>query len=388
MANTIDYLLWRGDLPFSTVALCDVDLLVFSQMAYIPFDGVVPENFSSSVSLYEASDAVLEKASRYRGMDFFFWREDKTLIQLLGSCERFRNIRLTGYLNILSDEYEEQFAAVTAVLPNGNAVVAFRGTDISIVGWKEDFSMAVAESIPSQREAVRYVTRLAEGFPGKITLAGHSKGGNLAVYAYAFSPEHVRYGLSGAVNFDGPGFNEKIVGTEAVKNISREVKTILPNSSIIGMLLTHDEDFRIIESENTGIFQHDPYSWKISCSDFITVSEFTNSSQFIDATMKDWINSMPHEMREQLIDTLFTVLSSNDSKNIIDALFRHGLVPRLDKLDRESLKLFIEVTRRFNGAVTDNFRKYLSRLDQRQFFSRRPGKSLPSDSENFPKPQK
>ena len=382
MSNTIDYLQWRGDLSLNSAPLCDVDLLVFSQMAYIPFDRIVPPNFSDSVALSDASAAVIDEARHHKHGTFFFWREDESLITLLGSCERFRNVRLTGFLNILSTEQEEQFAAVTALLPDGSAVVTFRGTDISVVGWKEDFDLAVSEAIPAQREAVKYITELSKAFDGKVMLTGHSKGGNLAVFSYAFAPDSVKPQLLGARNFDGPGFNEKVISSEKLKSISSEVKTILPNSSVIGMLLGHDEDFRIIESSNYNIFQHDPYSWKVSGPDFITAEKFTNSSQLIDTTLKSWISSMPDEMRRKLIDIIFTELNSSQSSNVIEALLKTGILPRIDRLDRESAKLVIDATRRFNGAVTDTFRQFISKSNRKLFFLAKKKGDAPQESES------
>ena len=223
---------------------------------------------------------------------------------------------LTGYVNQLNTEEEKQFSAITILMPDDTMYVAYRGTDNTIVGWKEDFNMSFQALVPSQIDAAKYLANIAEKYQYKIRVGGHSKGGNLAVYAAAFCDKKIKKRIIDVYNNDGPGFQEKIIETTEYQEILPKVHTYMPQTSIIGRLLNHEERITILKSTQTGIMQHDLYTWQVLGDKFIR-DEFTNSSEFIDHTISDWLKAVSPEQREKFIDTLFEVLNATEARYFV-----------------------------------------------------------------------
>ena len=305
MTNIIDYLKWRGDLLFESVPFCDVDALILSQLSYTRMSGIVGESFlGQRTTIGEMAEIALAEKTRLKQVD-----EDEELWQAVKDSPRFRDLQLTGYVDRFDVASEKQFSAVTVLLPGNVAVVVYRGTDLTIVGWKEDFNMSFSDCVPAQLEGVAYIEAAAKALPARqLYVCGHSKGGNLAVYASAFCCEEVQNRILAVRNFDGPGFSEENVATDGMKRVLARTKTFLPQSSVVGMLLEHEEDFTIIHSRTLGLLQHDLYTWEIVGPGFVIEEERTSSSQFIDTTLKAWLKSMPKSKREDFVEAVFSIL--------------------------------------------------------------------------------
>ena len=368
LANILDYLTWRGDLSLEAVPFCDVDFLVLCRMSYIPFDSVVSADFlSGSITLGDAAKRVLKLAGQAGDGRLFRLRDDERLLRGLIASERFATLRLCGFVNTFNPANDEQFSAITVLLPQGTAVIAFRGTDGTITGWKEDFSMAFSEAVPAQLDAVRYLEAAAAHFSGGFYLGGHSKGGNLAVYSAAFCTPEVQKRVLRIRNFDGPGFSEKIFQRPQLQNIIGITETILPQSSVIGMLLEHAEDFSIVESRSLGIYQHNVYMWEVVRGGFVTVESLTNSSRFMDVAMKDWIMDMPPELREKMVNGLFQVLENADAKMLSDiwnGKKTFAIMRAYGNLDSETRAVLSEAFRMLKNSIKSSLPTLLQQLGQ------------------------
>jgi len=196
--------------------------------------------------------------------------------------------------------------------------LAFRGTDLTLVGWKEDFNMTFQQTIPAQRLAVQYVRDVAQEHDMSMRLAGHSKGGNLAVFAAARSSPMIQQRIMEVYSHDGPGFTKYLMGDPGYLAMVPRIKTCIPQSSVIGMLLEHEEPYTVIRSKTVGLLQHDLYSWEVLGRGFIPMEEITDSSQFVDATIKTWFADMTNQERNQLVDVMFTLLGTGGVDNAID----------------------------------------------------------------------
>ena len=276
MTNILDYIKWRGDLLMEKVPFCDVDALILSQLSYTRLTGIVSEAFDGEpVTIEAAGRIVLAEPERLKQ------DEDDDLWQLVMESERFRDLTLTGHIDRFDIETEKQFSALTVLLPENKAAVVYRGTDLTIVGWKEDFNMSFADYVPAQEEAVTYLNAVAECLPDRaFYLCGHSKGGNLAVYGGAFCQPAVQCRILQIRNFDGPGFSQENIEKPGMETILPKTKTFLPQSSVVGMLLEHEEEFTVIHSKSIGLMQHDLYTWEIMGAGFVVEEETTDSSQF------------------------------------------------------------------------------------------------------------
>ena len=317
MANVFDYLKWRGDLTFSQSPLNSVDALIFSGLSYIAYGGHVEISPDKPVTLKQAAEeffALPDHETRSRV------QKDQDLLAAAAGTERFGNCEICMYRSQLIPHQETQFAAMNFLLEDGSMFLAFRGTDNSLVGWKEDFNMTFQQTIPAQRLALNYVREAALEYLRPIWIGGHSKGGNLAVFAAARSSPMIQQRILQVFNHDGPGFTQYLMGDPGYLAMVPKIRTYIPQSSVIGMLLEHEEPYTVIRSKSVGLLQHDLYTWDVLGKDFLTVEEITEGSQFMDATIKTWFSSMTNQERNQLVDVMFTLLGSGGVDIIHDLL--------------------------------------------------------------------
>ena len=307
MANMLDYISWRGDIPFSQVPLNSVDTLIFSTLAYTQFGNLIPDDPFRPVFLYEAVERFFAWQDREKRV-----RDKRDLELLLAAAEskRFRNVGLCFYRDEFIPEEETQFAAMTFLLDDGTAFLAYRGTDYSLVGWKEDFNMSFQDTIPAQRKALAYAREFAEIFPGVMSFGGHSKGGNLAVFAASKCEADARSRIESVYNLDGPGFREYLMGDAGYLELVPRIRTYIPQSSIIGMLLEHEEPYTVIRSSQISLMQHEPYSWEIMAGCFVEAEQMSPDVRFLDATLKHWLAGMTVQERNEFVDTVYELLTS------------------------------------------------------------------------------
>lgn len=313
MANVFDYLQWRGDLSFAQAPVNAVDALIFSALAYIGYSKGCASQPGTLMPLKGAADEFFTlKDQRVRV------KTDLELLRKAAETRRFSETRLCFYRECLLEQEETQFAAATFLLNDGTAFLAFRGTDASLVGWKEDFNMSFQQTVPAQRMAQDYTREVAAEFDGPLQLGGHSKGGNLAVFAAARSSCMVRNRILAVYNNDGPGFSDYMMGDPGYLELVPRIHTFVPQSSVIGMLLEHEEPYKVIKSRQVGLLQHELYSWEVLGPGFLQMEGITDDSRFLNLTIKNWVSGMSVSERNVLVDTLFQLLSSGEVESAID----------------------------------------------------------------------
>lgn len=317
MADLFDYLRWRGDLSFSQVPPGPVDALIFSALSYLTFSGSVAERPDIPVSLRDASEEFFRESDAEKRCRV---KVDLSLLMAAAESSRFGNTLLLRFQDILIPEEDTQFAAITFLLDNNSAFIAFRGTDYSLVGWKEDFNMTFHESVPAQRLAAQYTQAVSERYPMPLYLGGHSKGGNLAVFASVKQEPAIRNRIRAIYNHDGPGFTDFVMQDPAYLEMVPRIHTIIPQSSVIGMLLEHEEPYTVIKSKQIGLLQHDFYSWLLEGPDFVPMEEVTENSKFLDMTIKAWLSGMTNEERNEIVDTVFDLLSIGNVSSVFDLI--------------------------------------------------------------------
>lgn len=319
MANMLDYIDWRGDLTFDKSAFNDVDNQIFTQLSFIDFDKIVPGFHENGfIRLSEAAEMFFARHGQEQiEMGVLVPNDIVTLLKKTSEAPRFKDLLLTKYINKIDYEKQQQFAALTIVLPD-SCYVAFRGTDDTIVGWKEDFNMAFMTVVPSQLDAVKYLEGVAADIKGGIMVGGHSKGGNLSVYSALHCSDSVKDRLITVYNNDGPGFSKKVIDTEEYAKISDRVRTIIPESSVVGIMLEHDEKFSIVKSTQPGLLQHDSFSWEVLGTKFIAADERSQYSEISDTAMRTWLGEMDTDERILFVDTLFDILESTNAKTLLD----------------------------------------------------------------------
>lgn len=345
MANIFDYLDWR-DISFEKVEFNEVDNLILSRIAYFPFDKIVKNKIITLKKAYE-------KLEDKNNEKIYLQKEDKEFFKKLAYSIRFGNLQLTKYRNKLVTEEEKQFSAISILLPINNIIyVSYRGTDNTIVGWKEDLNMSFQDLVPSQIDAMKYLEEVDKEYPNhKFIVGGHSKGGNLAVYASIFCNDEIKDKIIDVYNNDGPGFQESIIKSEEYEKILPKIHTYLPQSSIIGRLLNHKEESIILKSTQTGIMQHDLYTWQVLGDKFVK-DVFTNSSEFIDTTITTWLKEVSTEQRGKFIDVLFEILNATGSTSL----------SQMGDKKFETAKTFLKTYRNIDDDSREILMKTLSAL--------------------------
>ena len=312
MANVCDYVKWRGDITLEQSKFNEIDNLILSRFSYFPFDKIIEENEIVTIK---------ELSKRFQKQDVtklpILWKDDVDLFPLIGESKRFGELLATKYINKIDPEQEKQFAAITVLMPDDTIFISYRGTDNTIVGWKEDLNMSFKSHIASQLSAKKYLEMIAKEYSDKkIRIGGHSKGGNIAVYAATFVSQEIKDRIINVYNNDGPGFCDDVIETPEYHEMIKKVHTYIPQSSVIGRLMNHREKYTVVESVQKGIMQHDLYSWQVLGTKFITLEEVTNGSEFVDKTIKEWLENVEPEKREQVIDVVFDILNATDAQTM------------------------------------------------------------------------
>lgn len=309
MPNIFDYLDWRGDIKLSADPFNDVDNLILAELTYTAFDGIVAGS-GKGMPLHEVRDAfftVNSRAEIERNDDIR--SRASLLMDGMVTGARFRDILLSDYVNIIDAEDDLQMAAITYTLGDGSAYIAFRGTDNTVVGWKEDFNMSYLHETGGQREAIRYLNSVGSGLDMPLRVGGHSKGGNFAVYASAFCMPEVREKITAIYTNDGPGFRNEVMESEGYRQISSKIRSIVPESSVIGMLLKSSAEPLIVDSSGKFLQQHDGMTWQVMRNAFVPARQ-TDVGRFIKDTQNDWLSKLDDDTRKSFVNQLFSILNS------------------------------------------------------------------------------
>ena len=311
MATISDYLTWRGDIPFSVRPFNELDALLLCQLSYADFAGIIPHDFNAGITLAEAAAAYSNRSNAGAKETWGVLINPLTaqLLAQAGRSERFGGIVLKGFINEVDVKAQKQFAAYTAMLDRKQYCVVFRGTDDSLIGWKEDFLLTFTHPIAAQKAAADYVMQAAAALRGAFFLAGHSKGGNLAVYAGAAVGKAIQKRIHTIFCYDSPGFHFDIRSDPHFQSIIPKIASFIPQSSVVGILLSYPPQYTIVYSNaSKGILQHDLFSWQVERDRFITCTERSKESIFIERTVTTWLKHVDMHYRAAFVNTLFDVV--------------------------------------------------------------------------------
>ena len=338
----LDYVAYDSiyDRPFK-----ELDVLALTELTYLPFDRIVPQGDTTNIEvrLSDATELV------DRTTDFIVTDQHLQLVDSLATSKRFKNLKLLNYVDEYDPDVQKQFAAMTYRLTMDVYLVVFRGTDDTLIGWKEDFHMTYMDHVPSQRRAASYLQHVMKEFPkGRFLVAGHSKGGNLVAYACSYLPDHLIEQVDAIYCYDAPGLNKAIIETEDYQRIAHLVHRFVPQGSIVGMMLEVPEPATIVKSRAFGGFaQHDAFTWMVEKDGFVTLDQTSPDRQQTDETLKQWVRETSADERKKFFDTFFGIFldagitSINDLRNLknfskIKDIFQNA--QDLDPTEREMLE--------------------------------------------------
>ncbi len=347
MPNIHDHAMGMGGKTLEQRPFDEIDSLIVTQVVYLPMEGFLDKG--EERTLAELAEHL--QAAYPDGFSDPFQKKRFAMTQVCAQQPRYRDWRLHHYVSRIDPEREMQFAACSFDLPTGQTVVAFRGTDWSLVGWKEDLNMSFM-TVPSQQEAKEYVERVAENNGRGLILCGHSKGGNLAVYAGAMVSGSTRDRLQRIHSFDGPGLDEETLSSLGYQLAQDRIESFIPQSSVVGMLLHYHPIYTVVHSNTLGILQHDAMTWQVHEGSFVTLEGVDRSGRMTDETLHAWLKEMDMDARRLLVDTLYQVLEAAQVDTIT------GLVADW----QASAERMLEALRELNPEVRRSVRHMLSRL--------------------------
>lgn len=348
MGNILDYIRWRGDLSFARSPFNEVDNLIFACLSYLNLDGMEEVQGSNGLSLPQLSDTFFSLHTEEElSADTSFVSGVPYMMRDMAKTRRFGNCAVRNYVNEILLEEEQQFSAMEILLEDGSTYVAFRGTDDTIVGWKEDFNLCNGV-VPAQEKAAQYLEHIGEKTARMLRVGGHSKGGNLAVYASAHCSSPLQHQILEIYCNDGPGFPRELLEQKQFESILPKVKRIIPEFSVIGMLLGHKKQPLIVKSSQKGLLQHDGFSWEVEGPAFLKADELNQRAAAFQNILHRWIDSMDAAQRSSLINDLFSVIEASGTAyvshvqegNLKSAL---DMLKRIEKFPPESRTMIQEL---------------------------------------------
>lgn len=346
-----EYIKWRGDLKIENDKFNKIDALICSRISYFPFSN----NAFGETILKDEIEKFLDDKNLD---DNLILADDGKLIKSLSNANRFLSLKISDYINKIDSNIEKQFSALVIHLSNKLIYISFRGTDNTIVGWKEDFNMCFNKDIPSQIDAANYVNKIMQKYEDvNVIIGGHSKGGNLAIYSTIFCNEEYKNRIEKVYNFDGPGFSDEVFKDKRYKDISNKIKTYLPEESVVGMVLNRVEKYKVVKSKANNIMQHDVYSWNINVKDFEYVKEVSKMSKVLSKSVISLLESMDIKSRKEAVDVIFDIMNdvsvNNDVTTITKNWFNAG------SLIFKSIKnpKIIEVLQKLIGIIYEESKK-------------------------------
>ena len=328
MKNMLDYIKEFGHVSFEERAFSEIDALVLTELEYLPLEKVVPsdENGEDFVTVKEIAEYMQEhKQELFAENPMMITEERHEVSQVIADAPRFQSLKFFGVVSVWDKDTTKQFAAVTVEVEPSVRLVVFRGTDETLIGWKEDFLMTYSPLVAAQTDAKEYLAKQASLWGGDLMISGHSKGGNLAIYAAATQTEDVQLRIVDIFCFDSPGLYRSVLETKGYQNIVPLAMRYIPQDSLVGLMLESEVPYVIVKSNATGAMQHSAMTWEIEDGQFIKMEKLTKNSQLNDQTLKKWTESVSDEELELFWNVFFELLFSVgiDTVNDLYGQFMH-----------------------------------------------------------------
>lgn len=347
MGNIMDYISWRGDLSFEQSQFNEVDNLILACFSYVNLDGISAVTKQKGIGLKKLTKEFMKlHTMKELEADKSFIRLAPFMMMEMAKSVRFGKCVVRNYVNDIVTEAEQQFAAMEIVLEDGTSYVSFRGTDDTIIGWKEDFNLSTGV-VPAQKRAIEYLQKISEHTDGMLRVGGHSKGGNLAIYGSVMCKSAHEKILEIYSN-DGPGFSREFQELPETKEMMPKIIRIIPEYSIIGTLLEHEKEPVIVASSSKGLLQHDGFSWEVQGPALVRRDSLNKTAlRFIEILHK-WIDGMDMEQKRLLIEDLFATLQVSGYENLSEVQSGGlkslaAMVKRVEKFAPESRGMMQEL---------------------------------------------
>lgn len=353
MSDVLDYLYWRGDLSFEQDPLNEIDAMIFSEFAYIDFSKLASSQLKNGTLTIKEASKRWDEADREDFMPTGYLHHKKAyeVLSLAGDSKRFKNVLIADHIKNISVDEDSQFGVTIFHRNDKPFFIAFEGTDLRNLGWKEDLQMTYLPAIPSQKKAAHFLNQYFEKYSDGVSIGGHSKGGNLAIYASIFVDEQYQTFIERIYSYDSPGFPQEALENDAYLQVKNRIQSFIPQDSIIGLLLHKLEEATVIYSRASELEQHDVYSWEVK-GNKIVPSELTASAKEIQQIINELLDALSLKDRKRFSEALFTILGDGEDDFIIgDRKYNIQKIPEVIKeyrdLNQEEKQSLFKVLRIF-----------------------------------------
>ena len=311
MAHLIDYLEKVENLTFDQEPLNILDKVCINEIGYLTYEKwLTASDLKKSINLHDFAEGK-ELNPDY---SFMVTKERVELAEAMVRSRRFASLSLSNYRSVLDKEVEKQFAAMIFSLSELDYhQLVFRGTDDSVIGWKEDFQLTYSREIPAHRSAMTFLEDHLPNLSGRITVSGHSKGGNLALYSAVQSSTALREKIAELLLLDSPGLMKSLLEKPSYQELKAKMIVIRPQDSVVGVMLYWDRPAQLVAAEGIGFAQHNALTWEVdlTTNDFVYEDQPTELSQRLEETFQEWIEALPSQELKQVCDLVFdTILDS------------------------------------------------------------------------------
>lgn len=361
MGNIIDYVKGVGNYSLDQVFFTHLDILALTEIAYLDYDNLLATN--KEMTLKDLSLEYIKRHGFAGEMMSVITKPRIELLSYMGASKRYQFFKVTDFINEISNEMEKQFSALTYDFPLGHLVV-FKGTDENLTGWKEDFQMTYMNEVPAQIAAHHYLEACLNRVDGDVWVAGHSKGGNMAIFSSSKLQEAERQRIRSILAFDAPGLHDSILESEGFLDVKDRIVSYIPQDSFVSVLLGEPVNAQVVKSKGVLLLQHDTFTWEISYLDFIHLDKQSALSLHTDKTLSEWLGKLSLEDKKEFTDLIFTIFLEADIHKFGDITSNtpHKLLQLLNgmaSLTTEQKKMAARVILQFWGTQADLVRDYL-----------------------------
>lgn len=361
IGNIVDYVHCYGYFDFDALPFSAVDALVLAQFVYLKVEAIMePMHFRMDAMTLEQMKIHPDVEKLFA--DSRFEENNRALFEAMCESKRYKDMKCLYVADNTSVESETQFMAMTCVLSDGSTKILYRGTDETIIGWKEDFNMAFQYPIPGQDSAHKYLEKIALWKRGSFDLIGHSKGGNLAVYAAMHAGKRVQKRISRIYNLDGPGFRTEVYKMGLFEKIEHKIIKIIPKSSVVGMILENHGYYKVVDSKNVSFLQHDPYSWLIDRIDFVYVDDMDKKHRIMDESLNEWIMSFSEQEVSAFVNTLYQIVAASEATDLISFTKNwtkslSGMATAIQNLDDETKSIMHKIMKKLAASYRERIKE-------------------------------
>lgn len=363
-----DYLTWRSDLSLTASPWNECDYLLFAILSYVNVRAVEhdahtrvtsPADLARSLVALTPPDSKTINPAYIRSMI----APARRMLERLANAPRYAHVVLRNYTDVCNNAKHVQFCAETWLVPNTFELVCFRGTDMSIAGWKEDFLLGLGE-VPAQTMAREYLAQVVGGdtlvgnapcehpTPLPVAVLGHSKGGNLAAFAAVSMPQELQRRIAAVYNLDGPGFSPALNVPNPYTVYGGRYQRIVPEFSVVGQLFDTDAaPCCVVKSTAMGLFEHEPLTWCVGATSFIAARGLHPAATRVAQMHARWERSLVKDAEKQAVDEIFDALYASGKNDITEIVGD----PRCWKRVYAAASKVSPITREYIGAFIECF---------------------------------